>query len=262
MRIMLLLVCAIAASAQEWTEAQVTRAMAPFDHVLLLDEGGSVQRWSQHLKATDAFQPCSTFKLPHALIALETGVISLERDRRRCVPSECHSDHGELDLASAIRESCLSYFRQTARAIGPTRMAAGLAKLGYAATGALEPFDGFWLLGGMRITAEQQLRWIRRFYTEALPVKAEHLQAVRAASLRTSGAEWMLHGKTGSSREGFGWFVGQITRKGRTAWVVVLLKGKGASGLEAERRLKGLIRNQIPLGSKGSGDGVRPITAP
>jgi len=176
MRIMLLLVSAIAASAQEWTEAQVTRAMAPFDHVLLLDEGGSVQRWSQHLKATDAFQPCSTFKLPHALIALETGVISLERDRRRCVPSECHSDHGELDLASAIRESCLSYFRQTARAIGPTRMAAGLAKLGYAATGALEPFDGFWLLGGMRITAEQQLRWIRRFYTEALPVKAEHLQ--------------------------------------------------------------------------------------
>ena len=262
MRIMLLLVCAIAASAQEWTEAQVTRAMAPFDHVLLLDEGGSVQRWSQHLKATDAFQPCSTFKLPHALIALETGVISLERDRRRCVPSECHSDHGELDLASAIHESCLSYFRQTARAIGPTRMAAGLAKLGYAATGALEPFDGFWLLGGMRITAEQQLRWIRRFYTEALPVAPEHLAAVRAASIRARAGEWSIQGKTGSSRAGFGWFVGQMTRRGSSSWVTVLIKGDGATGMEGERRLKELLQAKNPLGSKGSGDGVRPITAP
>jgi len=240
-----LLLSAVVAFGQDWTEAQVARALAPFDYVLMLDRGTTVQRWSHGLSATDAFQPCSTFKLPHALIALDTGVITLQEGRKRCDARECHSSHGELDLAGAIRESCVSYFRQTARAIGPQRMAAGLSKLGYPATGTLEPLDGFWLTGGMRITAEQQVRWIRRFYSEALPVKAEHLAAVRAASVRAGVGDWTIQGKTGASREGFGWFVCQGSREGTSRWVVVLLRGKGATGKEAESRLKALLSGEI-----------------
>lgn len=238
----ILLGCAVTAGAQGWTGPQVAAAFAPYNHVLLVEQAGRpTDRWEGRLKATDAFQPCSTFKLPHALVALETGVITLEHNRKTCVPGECHADHGSVDLAAAIRQSCVSYFRQTARAIGPARMAAGLARLGYPATGTLEPLDGFWLTGGMRITAEQQLQWIRRFYTEALPVRAEHLAAVRAATQRDPGPGFSLQGKTGASKEGFGWFVGQLTRQGRPAWVVVLLKGRGASGNDAERRLRNLL---------------------
>ncbi|WLT33067.1 penicillin-binding transpeptidase domain-containing protein [Geothrix sp. PMB-07] len=242
---MLLLLSSVVAFGQDWTEAQVARALAPFDYVLLLDRGVSAQRWSHALKASDAFLPCSTFKLPHALIALDTGVITLRENRKRCNAQECHSSHGELDLAEAIRVSCVSYFRQTARAIGPERMAAGLAKLGYPATGTLEPLDGFWLTGGMRITAEQQLRWIRRFYTEALPVKAEHLEAVRAASLRTGAGDWAIQGKTGATGQELGWFVCQASREGSARWMVILLKGKGATGTEAERRLRALLSGEI-----------------
>ncbi|WP_420798869.1 penicillin-binding transpeptidase domain-containing protein [Geothrix limicola] len=249
------------ARAQDWTEAEVARAFAPNDYVLLWDRGDRVTRWSRHLKATEAFQPCSTFKLPHALIALEAGVITLQENRRHCDPRECHADHGEIDLAGAIRESCLSYFRQTARALGPDRMAAGLARLGYPATGPLQPIDGFWITGEMKVTAEQQLRWIRRFYTEALPVKPEYLEAVRAASLKPSKGDYVLQGKTGSSGHGDGWFIGQVTQYGVPAWVVILLKGDHATGMEGERRLKEFLLPKSPLGSK-SGDGVRPKTAP
>lgn len=249
MRRAALLFSAVAAFGQDWTEAQVAQAFAPHDYVLMLDRGASVQGWSHALKATDAFLPCSTFKLPHALIALETGVITLRENRKRCDARECHSSHGEVDLAGAIRESCVSYFRQTARAIGAERMAAGLARLGYPATGTLEPLDGFWLTGGMRITAEQQLRWIRRFYTEALPVKAEHLAAVRAASLRAGAGDWIIQGKTGATGAGpswsVGWFVCQASREGTPRWVVVLLKGKGATGTEAERGLRRLLGGEI-----------------
>jgi beta-lactamase class D len=241
MRIAASLVCTVAVSAQTWTEVRVAQALAPFDHVLLLDDGHATTRWTRNLDATEAFQPCSTFKLPHALVALETGVISLDRNRKRCVPQECHSDHGDIDLDGAIRESCLSYFRQTARAIGSARMAEGLARLRYPAIGHLDPLDGFWLSGDLKLTAEQQLAWIRRFYTEPLPVKAEHLKAVRDATRRTTSGNYLLQGKTGSSREGFGWFTGQITRNGQASWVVILLRGKGASGLEAERRLRLLL---------------------
>jgi beta-lactamase class D len=238
----LLLACLCAAAgAQGWTESEVAGVLAPYDYVLLVDRNGTTASWAHRLTAQDAFLPCSTFKLPHALVALDTGVIAPGKDRRRCDPRECHSAHGELDLAGAIRESCISYFRQTARAIGPARMAAGLAKLGYPATGTLEPLDGFWLTGGMRITAEQQLRWIRRFFTEPLPVKAEHLAVVRATTRRAPAGDCLVEGKTGASRDGVGWFVGQVTREGRPFWVTVLLRGKGASGHEAERRLRLLL---------------------
>ncbi|WP_306589713.1 penicillin-binding transpeptidase domain-containing protein [Geothrix sp. 21YS21S-4] len=240
----------VGAGAQGWTDARVAEVLAPYDYVLLVERDGATAVWTHRLTAQDAFLPCSTFKLPHALVALDTGVVVLGKDRRHCEPRECHSAHGEIDLAGAIRESCISYFRQTARAIGPARMAAGLGKLGYPATGTpttgmLEPLDGFWLTGGMRITAEQQLRWIRRFFTEPLPVKAEHLAAVRAATRRAPAGGCLLEGKTGAAREGLGWFVGQITREGHASWVTVLLKGKGASGSDAERRLRVLLERAV-----------------
>lgn len=233
--------CTAMLGAQSWTQLDVERALAPYAYVLLVDRGNATARWTRDLKATEAFQPCSTFKLAHALVALEAGVIRLEANAQRCNPRECHSDHGVIDLAGAIRQSCVSYFRQTARALGPTRLAQGLAKLGYPATGTLEPIDGFWLTGGMQITAEQQLTWTRRFYTVPLPVRAENLALVRAATLLAPGRGYSLQGKTGSSRRGFGWFIGQVTRGGRPAWVVLLLKGAGATGREAERRLRLLL---------------------
>jgi len=238
-----LLACLVVAglSGQDWSPARVAEAMGSRDYVLLFDSGTKVSRWTRNLKPTEGFAPCSTFKLPHALIALESGVLAMDRQRQTCVPAQCHGDHGMLDLAGAIRESCISYFRQTARMLGPERMAMGLARLGYAHSGTLEPLDGFWLEGAMRVTSEGQLRWIRRFYTEPLGVAPEHLAMVRKASERSSPEAYALQGKTGASREGHGWFIGQVTRNGAPAWFALLLRGKGASGLEAERRLRVLL---------------------
>jgi len=89
------------------------------------------------------------------------------------------------------------------------------------------------------------LAWTRRFFTRALPVRGAHLSVVRAASLRAPAEGCVLHGKTGGARAGLGWFAGQITRDGRASWVVVLLKGKGASGQEAERALRLLLSREV-----------------
>ena len=231
----------VLAAAQGWTRPQVEEAMGTRDFVLLRDDGTSVARWARRVKAGEAFAPCSTFKLPHALVALQAGVLTLDRQTQTCARAECHGEHGTLDLAAAIRESCVSYFRQTARALEPLRMTQGLKALGYPVTGPLVPLDGFWLEGKLRLTPEQQLAWIRRFYTEPLGVAPVHLDLVRRATLRAPGPDFALEGKTGSGRDGLGWFVGQATRDGRRLWVVLLLRGRGASGPEAERRLRSLL---------------------
>ncbi|HJV89883.1 MAG TPA: penicillin-binding transpeptidase domain-containing protein [Holophagaceae bacterium] len=250
-RSLVLALAGLLLSAQDpWEARRVAAAFEGCSYLLLVQEGDRViQRGT--LDPEEALAPCSTFKLPHALIGLDRGVIVPGADVRTCNPDQCHSSHGRLGLAGAIRVSCLSYFRQVARELGPEREADGLKALGYPITGDMQPLDGFWLRGtGLRLTARQQLRWIRRFYSENLPVAKAHLEAVRAASRRGETANWSLWGKPGSSDPAaptvHGWFIGKVLWKdGHPSYVVVLLKGanQGYMGLKAQERLERLLRN-------------------
>ncbi len=254
-----LCLAAVTLSAQSrspWDEARVASAFKGMDYLLLVNEkDGRLQRGGLDPKAL--WLPCSTFKLPHALIALERGAITLQNNTLTCDPKECHHAHGTLGLEMAIRESCLSYFRQVARRIGVEGERAGIKALGYPATGALDPADAFWMQSAtFGITPEAQLSWIHRFYHEVLGVKPEHLQAVRAATRRTETAAWTLWGKTGSSRlqHGWahGWFVGQVQwQAGHTSDVVVLVKAKEERflGLEAQKALEHLLDDATPAKS-------------
>lgn len=243
-RALLGLVAAVGLAAQDWPAPVVERVMGDRDFVLLLDRGTGFSQWSRGLDPAFTAPPCSTFKLPHALVALEVGVIQAGT-ALTCRPAECHAAHGTLKVAEAIRVSCVSFFRQTARRLGAAQMAQGLARLGYPGAGSLRPLDGFWLDGAFRIGPDQQLAWIRRFYTEPLGVAPAHLYLVRGASRLERAGGWEVAGKAGSSRQGLGWFAGQITRGGEVAWVVVLLRGAGATGREAERRLRGLLEGEV-----------------
>jgi beta-lactamase class D len=250
------LLCSLFASVvmqaqSPWDEPEVAKAFKGLDYVLLVKEEGPCLRRGR-LNPDERLAPCSTFKLPHALIALERGVIKLEENLLTCDPKECHHPHDTLGLEKAIRESCVSYFRQVARRIGVEGERAGIKALGYPATGALKPADLFWLEGPtFGISPMEQLSWIHRFYTEDLGVKPAHLQAVRAATRRTETSAWTLYGKTGSSRllhgQAYGWFVGQVKWKsGRVSDVVVLVKATkgGFLGLMAQEALEHLLMQE------------------
>src|SRR6187549_1510016 len=72
--------------------------------------------------------PASTFKIPHALVALETGVVSATTVERwdgtvhRATPS-WDTDHTVL---SALRPSVLWFFQRIAPRVGADRMHAWL----------------------------------------------------------------------------------------------------------------------------------------
>ena len=249
MRAIGLFLVANLAAASPWEPARVDRALAGMDYLLLVRENGTTLRRGG-MDPAKRWLPCSTFKLPHALIALEKGAITLDADQLDCNPNECHTGHGRLGLAGAIRASCVSYFRQLARRLGSQAEREGMVALGYPATGSLQPLDGFWLSGpDFGITAREQLAWIHRFYSEGLGVKPEHLAAVRAATRRTEGPGAVLWGKTGSSggrKDGppYGWFVGRVAWKdGHSSDVVLLVQEKAPSllGPEAQARLEGLL---------------------
>ena len=99
--------------------------------------------------------PASTFKIPHALAALDAGVIAGPDERMPYVagtaqwPESARRDH---TLATAIRHSVVWYLQRTAERLGPAREAAYLKKFSFGNMDATSGLTTFWLAGSLRGT--------------------------------------------------------------------------------------------------------------
>jgi beta-lactamase class D len=172
--------------------------------------------------------PASTFKLPHALIALQTGVVT-DPDavvawdgvkRWREAWNQPHS------LASAVHDSVVWFFQRTAEAIGRERMRAQLLAMRYGNAAVDGPLTWFWLDdGSLRVTGEQQLDFLlRMFRRELTTIDARHVdtlermmitdRALFAARLPAGAAmpntRATIRAKTGAAT-GVSWWVGRVT---------------------------------------------------
>jgi beta-lactamase class D len=183
--------------------------------------------------------PASTFKIPHALAALDSGVLagpgvtfSYDGSLAASAPDVWKRDH---TLATAMRYSVVWYFQRLATMLGPDREREYLARFDYGNRDSSSGLTSFWLDESLRITPAEQERFMVRLYQDALPVSRDAMRAVREILVQPSGvvvnamgehpfdAPWpdetAVSAKTGSS-ESVTWLVGNVRRKGRS-WVFV-----------------------------------------
>ena len=177
--------------------------------------------------------PASTYKIPHALIALETGAVTLDRiekwDGTRYARQEkWNRDH---TVISALRPSVLWLFQRIAPRIGAERAAAWLDKFDYGNANVAGPIAQYWVDGSLAISPIEQVAFLRRFYQGALPVQRRYIEGVRAGLEQQQGTvenslgvhrlagNWAgtrLNAKTGAT----------TTRDYRVSWLVGLLSVK------------------------------------
>lgn len=140
--------------------------------------------------------PGSTFKIPHALIALSTGVITDPLATVKWDGSDLPNASWERDhsMDSAIKSSMLWFFRRTAGLIGKDSMLAKLQKLNYAEDTFAEDVISFWLNGDLLVAPQEQLEFMRRFAGNELPVEKTYIDAVNAAFLMPSGKVTLASG--------------------------------------------------------------------
>jgi beta-lactamase class D len=210
--------------------------------------------------------PASTFKIPHALIALETGVITPETVFRwDGTAHEFPSWRTDHTLASAIRASVLPFFRNTSRLIGKARMASRLLALAYAGD-AFEGTGDFWVNGDLAVSPREQLAFLQRFFDGKLPASTAHL-AVVGEALRMPAGQVLLAGgpqpfvldrpdlvvraKTGNTRvngERVSWLVGAVEAEGARYTFVARARGAGElpplAGAEVARRGLNALRRR------------------
>jgi beta-lactamase class D len=192
--------------------------------------------------------PASTFKIPHALAALDAGVVRGPQDTIRFgggpanLPEAWRHDH---TLATAIRYSVVWYFQRLAERLGMERERDYLRRLAY---GNEDPGSGlttFWNGGSLEISPREQERFLVRLYEDSLPVTKRAMTDVRemlvqlpnvvtnAMGAHPFDSPWpegvTVSAKTGSTtdREGRGvrWIVGQVKRDGRAYLFVSCVVG-------------------------------------
>jgi beta-lactamase class D len=164
------------------------------------------------------FVPASTFKICNSLIGLETGVIRDENyvikwdgvDRSR---PEWNKDH---DLKTAFKNSTVWYYQELARRVGSERMKKWLNLIGYGNADTSGGIDMFWLSGGLRITPEQQVLFLKRLYEERLPFSKRTMDIVKRIMVAKDTATYTLRAKTGwgnQDNKDIGWYVGYLQTK-------------------------------------------------
>jgi beta-lactamase class D len=132
--------------------------------------------------------PASTFKVPHALIALDTGVVSdsttMKWDGTKQDFPVWEHDH---TLDSAIKSSVVWFFQRAARSIGRDRELTHLRAFSYGSQTFSGPVDRFWLNGELTISPREQIAFLKRMFSYQLPIARRHVDTVIAAMTMPPG---------------------------------------------------------------------------
>jgi len=229
--------------------------------IALFDSSTGELSASDPVLAKRPFSPASTFKVPHTAIALELGVLDnpdspMPWDGKYSQNPEWNRDH---TLRSAMQVSCVPCFQRVARSIGPERMGDWLRRLDYGNHDISGGIDVFWLSGGLRITAIEELDFFRRLDTKKLPISERTLDIVKDVIALDVGESYVLYGKTGSgSATGdalFGWFVGFVALEKKSVYFATLVTA-AAPGIDifpARRRVtERVLRSLDVLPAEGT----------
>ena len=186
--------------------------------------------------------PASTFKVPHALIALDIGVVTdktvMKWDGRKRDFPAWDRDH---TLESAIRSSVVWFFQRAAISIGRERELEHLRAFEYGSQTFSREVDQFWLNGDLLISPREQVDFLRRMFSYDLPIAKRHIDAVKTAMTMPAGT---VVNASGEHPFPLAWPAGTIARLKtgngtvageRASWVVGEIEAHGSTYVFASR---------------------------
>jgi len=171
-------------------------------------------------RAKQRFLPASTFKIPNAVIGLDEGSITDQNEvfhwdgKPKPIP-EWERDH---TLDTGMKYSVVWMFQEIARRTGKARMKEWIERLEYGNRDISGGIDLFWLQGGLRVSALEQVEFLHRLAEGRLPATQRAQRLVRDALVVEKTRDYTLYAKTGTQPTGpnaINWWVGWIERKGR-----------------------------------------------
>ena len=177
-------------------------------------------------RAARRFAPCSTFKIPHTAILLESGAapdpgFTLKYDPVLKQPANWARN---FDLTGAFQASALWYYQVLARKVGMTAERRFLEQFQYGhfeGRGGLDPPGApFWVDGSLTISANEQVEFLRRFYEGRFGLSDRATRLTKGIMVAETSATSRLSAKTGACQpkghETTNWYVGYVEKAGGT----------------------------------------------
>jgi beta-lactamase class D len=189
------------------------------------------------------FTPASTFKICNSLISLETGAVADENvvfkwdGKERAMPAW----NADTDMKTAFRNSTVWFYQELARKVGAEKMKTWLEKLNYGNADISGGIDGFWLRGGLRVTPEGQIDFLRKLQGDKLPLSQRAMDVVKKIMIVKDNAGVVIRAKTGSGKQGqqtIGWYVGYVTTKDNVYYFSNCMQTENRGPDFADARLK------------------------
>ncbi|WP_223805769.1 class D beta-lactamase [Pseudanabaena sp. UWO310] len=164
--------------------------------------------------------PASTFKIFNSLVALETKAIA---DENTVIPWNGVSNPSFPDwnqdqtMRTAFKRSVVWFYQDLARRVGKERMAKYIQAAGYGNQNIEDKIDTFWLKGKLRISPEEQIKFLVKLYKGDLPFSPAVINTVKDIMVIERQENYTLRGKTGwginvDGLQNIGWYVGYVER--------------------------------------------------
>lgn len=184
--------------------------------VFVTFDGQDYRRYGNAMaRSQTAYVPASTFKILNALIALQ---------HHQATPSEVFKWDGQpraiaawekdLTLAEALQVSAVPIYQILAQRIGLDLMRQEIKRVEYGNQQIGQQIDRFWLDGPLKITPEQETKFVYQLATQQLPFDLSVQQQVKQMLYIERRGESKLYAKSGwgspAQQPQVGWYVGWV----------------------------------------------------
>ena len=161
------------------------------------------------------FIPASTFKIFNSLAALESGAIEDEYEIIKWDSVKRFYDkwNQDLNLAQAYKYSAVWFYQELARRIGEERMQNYIELNNYGNKDISGGIDLFWLEGGLRISADEQVEFLKKIYLNEVKFSQRSIDILKKIMIYEQSDEYIIRAKTGWGmrfENQIGWFVGYV----------------------------------------------------
>ena len=107
------------------------------------------------------------------------------------------------------------YYQELARRIGEEKMQYYISKNHYGNEDISGGIDMFWLDGGIRISADEQIEMLKKLYNNKLEFSQRSMDIVKKIMIYDKTDEYIIRAKTGWAirvEDQIGWFVGYVEK--------------------------------------------------
>ncbi len=200
-------------------------------------------------RAETLFSPASTFKIPNTLIALNEGVVTKDSvivwDKKI---REYEFWNKDQTLQTAFKTSCVWCYQEFASKIGIKKYEKYLEELDYGNKTIGNDVRRFWLDESLKITTFEQIKFLKRLYTNDLPFKIEDMNSLKEIMIDEKNEDYTIRAKTGWEGK-YGWYVGFVETKNDVWFFALNIDTKSKDDLPKRKaitlealKIKGILK--------------------